>query len=211
MKRAVLAGLGLVCVGAALAVWMAGCGSKNVQGSAETVKNLQAAFNGESNAKARYEAFARKADEEGYQQVASLFRAAASAEGIHLTNHAKVIRSMGAAPEAEIGAPEVGTTSENLAAAIEGESHERDSMYPDFIKQAKADGSDSAVQTFSYALAAETEHAKLYQMALNDLDNWKNGPKTFIVCDVCGYTTLSLDLSKCPVCSNPKEGLKEVA
>jgi len=211
MKRAWLAALGLMCVGAGLAVWAAGCGSEKMQGSAETVKNLQAAYNGESNAKARYEASALKADEEGYQQVASLFRAAATAEGIHLANHAKVIRAMGAEPTAEIEAPEVGTTSENLAAGIKGETYERLTMYPDYIKQARADGSDSAVQTFSYALAAETEHAKLYKMALDDLGNWKTGPKTFIVCDVCGFTTLNLDLSKCPVCSNPKEGLKEVA
>ena len=105
----------------------------------QTLKNLLAAFNGESNASARYAAFAVKADEDGYLKVASLFRAASRAEQIHAANHAKVIVKMGAAaPVATIEAVTVNTTVENLKAAIAGETYEVDVMYPDFIKEAEA-------------------------------------------------------------------------
>src|SRR5664279_606623 len=79
-------------------------------GSATTLKNLQTAFNGESNANARYDAFAKQADKEGYGQVASLFRAAARAEAIHAANHAVVIKNLGGTPEAKVEKPDVKTT-----------------------------------------------------------------------------------------------------
>lgn len=100
--------------------------------------NLQTAFNGESNAHARYLEFAAKADQEGYGSVASLFRAAARAEEIHAANHAVVIRRMGGTPQANIEKPAVKSTAENLAVAIQGETYERDVLYPDFLKQARA-------------------------------------------------------------------------
>ncbi|HEX7334620.1 MAG TPA: rubrerythrin family protein, partial [Pyrinomonadaceae bacterium] len=83
----------------------------------KTLDNLQTAFNGESNAKARYLAFAQKAEAEGYGKVASLFRAAARAEDIHANNHAEVIRKLGATPTADVKTPEVKSTAENLQAA----------------------------------------------------------------------------------------------
>lgn len=104
---------------------------------AGTLDNLQAAFNGESNARARYLAFAAKAGEEGYGPVASLFRAAARAEQIHAANHAEVIRALGAEPVAVIDVPEVKSTALNLEAAIAGETYERDVMYPAFLEQAR--------------------------------------------------------------------------
>lgn len=177
---------------------------------ATTLENLQAAYEGESNAHARYIAFAKKADEEGYLGVASLFRAAARAEEIHAQSHAKVIKGLGAEPKADVKDPEVKTTAENLKVAIEGESHERDSMYPAFIAKAKADGNRAAVRSCNYALEAESEHAKLYQDALDNLDRWKAGPKEFLVCSVCGYTALAVALDECPVCSTPREEILSV-
>ncbi len=91
----------------------------------KTLENLQAAFNGESNAHAKYLAYANKADEEGYLKVATLFRAAAYAEEVHLNNHAKVIKGMGASPKAEIKLPEIHSTAQNLADAIKGETYEQ--------------------------------------------------------------------------------------
>ncbi len=176
-----------------------------------TMKNLQAAFNGESNAKARYEAFAKKADEEGYQQVASLFRAAAMAEGIHAASYEKLIASTGATAQADIKPAEVKTTRENLEAAIAGETEEKQKMYPEFATQAKADKADMAERLFSHALTVETEHASLYQTALTDLENWKTGQKEFLVCERCGHTALWAELDKCPICSEPKKGLKKVS
>src|SRR5664279_5699849 len=102
----------------------------SVTTSATTLDNLQAAFNGESNANARYLAFAKKADEEGYGKVASLFRAAARAEQVHFERHAKVIRQMGGTPLAKIETPVVQSTAQNLKAAVDGETYETTVMYP---------------------------------------------------------------------------------
>jgi rubrerythrin len=113
-----------------------------VQESTSTLDNLQTAFNGESNANARYLAFARKADEEGFGEVASLFRAAAKAEEVHARNHGDVIRKMGATPALNLEPIEVKTTHENLKAAIAGEKYERDIMYPKFVEVAQAAESD---------------------------------------------------------------------
>ena len=174
--------------------------------SSATLDNLKAAFNGESNAHARYLAFAQKADEEGYGDVASLFRAAARAEQIHAANHAVVITKMGGTPEADVKEPEVKSTRENLQAAIKGESYERDTMYPEFIAQARKEGNRDALETLNFAKSAEIEHAKLYTAALGGLDGSKNSKgKTLYVCTVCGYTTEKVDFEKCPSCFNPKD------
>jgi rubrerythrin len=171
----------------------------------KTLDNLQAGYNGESNAQARYLAFAKKAEKEGFAPVASLFRAAARAEEIHAANHAVVIRALGGVPDARIEEPTVGSTRENLAAAIKGESYERDSMYPEFIKAARSERQRDAIQSFNYAKTAEAEHAKLYAAALENLDNATGPPVTYYVCTVCGYTTTRLDFAKCPSCFSPKE------
>jgi rubrerythrin len=167
----------------------------------KTLDNLQAAFNGESNARARYLAFAAQADREGYGPVASLFRAAARAEQIHAANHARVIEQAGAKPVAVIEAANVRSTAENLQAAIEGESYERDVMYPEFVAQARADGSQAAIATFQMALDVEAEHARLYTEALKDLANQKGAAVAYFVCPVCGFTAPKSDIALCPVCA----------
>lgn len=173
--------------------------------SGTTLENMQSAFNGESNAHARYLAFAQKADEEGYNTVANLFRAAAKAESIHAANHAEVIKALGAKPLADIAEPEVKSTQENLAAAIVGESYERDKMYPVFLKQARADGDKKAIRSLNFAKAAEAEHASLYQSALDNLEGWKDASTKFYVCPECGKTVTQLDFGKCPVCYTKKK------
>ena len=174
-------------------------------GASTTLQNLQTAFNGESNAHARYLVFAQKADQEGYLQAAALFRAAAKAEEIHAANHAVVIKKMGAAPQAKIEKAEVGTTKENLQVAIKGETYEKDVMYPEFLKQARADKNREAIETFNFAKGAEIEHAKLYTLASQDLPGMKAGNVKYYVCSVCGYTVKKIDFEKCPACFNPKE------
>jgi len=172
----------------------------------KSLDNLMAAFNGESNAHARYLAFAQKANEEGYGDVASLFRAAARAEKIHAENHAAVISKMGGVPKADVQKPEVKSTKENLEAAIKGETYEKDTMYPEFIAQARKEGNRDALQTLNFAKSAEIEHAKLYSASLAGLDGLKNSKgKTMYVCTVCGFTTENVNFEKCPVCYNPKD------
>ncbi|MGE5205712.1 MAG: rubrerythrin family protein [Chlamydiota bacterium] len=176
-----------------------------------TLENLQAAYNGESNAHARYLAFAQQADKEGYGKAASLFRAAAKAEEIHARNHAEVIKKMGGTPEAKIETPDVKSTQENLQAAIKGESYERDVMYPAFLKVARAERNKAAIETFNYAKTAEAEHAKLYTEALNNLPQMKGAGQEYYVCTVCGYTTVKMDFSKCPSCFSPKHKYEKVS
>lgn len=180
-----------------------------VKTQSATLKNLQAAYNGESNAHARYIVFAVKADEEGFAGVASLFRAAARAEKIHADNHAAVIRRMNAEPQVKIEAGPVGTTRENLMVAIGGETYERDVMYPEFIKVAQQEKNAGATRTFNYALEAETEHARLFADALAEL-NSRRARTTYLVCAICGFTTEKLDGDRCPVCNNPKERFETV-
>jgi rubrerythrin len=174
------------------------------KGSSRTLENLQAAFDGESNAHNKYLVFAKKAGEEGYGEVASLFRAAAKAEEIHANNHAVVIRKLGAEPKADIHAPEVKSTRENLAVAIAGEVYERDTMYPEFIAEAKAANNSDALRTFTYAIKTEAEHARLYTEALNKLESWRGASKLYFVCRVCGYTTENLNFLRCLVCGVAK-------
>ncbi|MGI9101628.1 MAG: rubrerythrin family protein [Terriglobales bacterium] len=169
-----------------------------------TLKNLQAAFNGESNASARYSAFARKADDEGFHKAASLFRAASRAEQIHASNHAAVIKKMGATPEAHIETPAVRSTAENLKTAIAGEEYERDVMYPAFIREAEEQKNTAAVRTFTYALEAEAEHARLYSQVLAQLAAM-TAKTTYYVCATCGYTVEKMEFDRCPVCHHPKE------
>ena len=170
-----------------------------------TLDNLHAAFNGESNAHHRYVAFAQKADDEGYGEVASLFRAAARAEEIHAINHAVVIRKLGAEPKATIETPAAAATRENLQVAIAGETYERDQMYPAFISEARASKNSEAIRTFTYALKTEAEHARLYSEALKNLDKLRGKSRTYYVCGVCGYTTENLNFLRCLVCGVTKD------
>lgn len=187
-------------------------GKTSEKTAGKTLDNLMTAFNGESNARAKYLAYAKKADAEGYGKVASLFRAAASAEEIHLNNHAQVISDMGGTAKADIKLPEIKSTKENLQDALKGENYERITMYPEFIAIAKKDNNADAVRTFTYAKDAETEHARLYQAALDDLSAWK-GPKTvFYVCPTCGYTVMGKPgFASCPVCSTPAKLYQSVS
>lgn len=177
--------------------------------SDSTMSNLQTAFNGESNAHARYLAFAAKADAEGYSGAASLFRAAARAEEIHAVNHAAVIKTFGGVPVAKLEDPGVKSTRENLETALQGETYERDVMYPEFIRQAKSETSSEALQTLTFARAAEVEHARLYAEALQDLESMKSS-HTFYVCPVCGFTTEDPNSEPCPTCATPKESFETV-
>ncbi len=175
-----------------------------------TLENLQAAFNGESNAHAKYTAFAQKADQEGFAGAAALFRAAAAAEKLHAANHAKEIKKLGGTPQAKIELPALGTTAENLKVAIAGETYERDVMYPQFIAAAQAEKQKGAVRTFEWALKAEAEHARLYSEAQAHLQAWRS-PRTFVVCPACGYTVEELTQDQCPVCGMPKARFLPVA
>jgi rubrerythrin len=179
--------------------------------NALTVQNLMSAFEGESNAHAKYSAFAAKADLDGLQGVASLFRAAARAEQIHANNHAKVIGQLGGHAECAIRPVKVGSTLENLKTALSGEQYEIDTMYPTFLAEAEERKNHGAIRTFTYAVEAEKTHARLYTEAIvlledGKTDAWIGEARDFYVCTVCGYTSESADEhERCPVCNLPWE------
>lgn len=151
----------------------------------KTEQNLMEAFAGESQANRKYLAFAKKAEKEGYPQVAKLFRAAAEAETVHAHAH---LRALG----------QVKSTAENLKAAVEGETHEFKHMYPDMIEAAKEEGNKAAERSFAYANEVEQVHASLYQRALDNLDSLDEAD--YHVCSICGYTCENEPPEKCPVC-----------
>ena len=161
-----------------------------------TEKNLGDAFAGESQANRKYLAFAKQADQEGYKQVAKLFRAAAEAETVHAHAH---LRTLGG----------IGKTVENLKTAIAGETHEFKKMYPEFIEAAKQEGEKSAERSFTYANAVEKIHAGLYQKALDNLG--KLAEADYYVCSVCGMTVEKEAPEKCPVCGAAKKAFSKVS
>lgn len=179
--------------------------STTVVPASQTLKNLQTAYEGESNATVKYTAFAIQAEVEGYLRVAALFRAAARAEQVHAAHHARIIAKMGGTAKAILHAPEVKSTRENLATAKAGEEYERDVMYADFIKEAEASGHKDAVRTFTLALKAENVHAQFYGEALANLEAQRTAT-TFYVCLVCGEVSdKPEDTERCPICGAPKE------
>lgn len=161
-------------------------------------EKLQTAFAGESQANRKYLAYSKKADEEGYKQIARLFRAVAAAETIHAHNH---LRIMGG----------IKTTEENLKAAIEGEHYEFTKMYPEFIEQANKESKKRAARSFEWANEVEKVHGELYSKYLERL---KAGEKfeeeDFYVCEVCGYTVEGETPDKCPVCRAVKEKFMKI-
>ena len=167
-----------------------------------TIRNLLAAHEGESNAHARYIAFAAKADAEGLHGAASLFRATARAEQIHAKNHARVILQLGGELRATIHPAEVRSTLENLNEARAGERYEIDSMYPEFLREARSHNNVPAVRTLEWALEAEKTHARLFSEAVAVLEaGWLIAGRIFYVCAVCGYTSETPEAERCPTCN----------
>ena len=148
-------------------------------------QNLRDAFAGESQANRKYLAFAKKAERDGYSQVAKLFRAAAEAETVHAHSHLKALK-------------EIGSTTDNLKVAVAGETHEFKNMYPVMIEEAKKEGEKTAERSFTFANEVEKVHAKLYQKALDNLDSLEEAD--YYVCSVCGMTVENEPPDKCPVC-----------
>jgi rubrerythrin len=163
---------------------------------AKSEQFLKEAFAGESQANRKYLAFAAKADQEGYPQVARMFRAAAEAETVHAHNH---LRALGG----------IRSTKENLQEAIAGETHEFKNMYPEMIEAGKTEGNKAAERTFNYANEVEKIHAQLYQ---NLLDNFGKSQENYpyYVCPVCGFTAGKAAPGVCPVCGTKGEMFKKI-
>jgi len=155
---------------------------------ATTLDDLKEAFAGESQANQKYRAFAKKAEQEGFSGIAKLFRLTAEAERIHAEGH---LRSLDG----------VGSTADNLQAAIDGETYEYTRMYPPMVKRAEVEG-HKARRMFGYAVQAEEVHARLYKMAFEAVKQGKDlAGVEFYLCPTCGYIEMGRPEKPCPICA----------
>jgi rubrerythrin len=163
----------------------------------KTRQNLYDAFVGEAKAHVRLLAFARKAEEEGYAQIAKLFRAVAAAEEVHAANHLRVA-----------GEAVLGRTEENLSFSFERETTINEVTYPQLIREAEEEGEQAAVVSFSYARDVEEGHASLYKRAMVHL--LQDEASDYYVCGVCGYTSDGVLPDVCPVCGAKSDAFARI-
>jgi rubrerythrin len=162
-----------------------------------TVDNLQEAFAGESQANRKYIAFAQKAQGEGFGQVSRLFQVVSEAETIHALKHLQVLKG-------------VGSTLDNLKAAVAGEHHEFTEMYPGFIAEAEKEGNQAAKGSFHLANEVEKVHHGLYEKALAAVEQKQDiTAEAFFLCPVCGYVEENEAPDRCPVCGAPGSSFKK--
>ena len=163
-----------------------------------TRENAMEAFAGESQANRKYSAFSEKAAEEGFRNIATLYKAASEAEAIHAKKLLKVLAA-------------VENTEKNLGASIAGETHEYTSMYPEFVRQAETEKRTDAVLAFTYAMKAEQVHATLYKKALDALKAGHDiGREKIFLCPVCGNIEIGKAPEKCPICAAFGKQFREI-
>ncbi len=155
----------------------------------KTLLNLKAGFEAESKASIRNYAFAMKADQEGFPQMAALFRAIAEAEAVHAYNH---LRFLGA----------VSDTQTNLESAFEHENYAAEA-YPDLIKTAGEEGNAAVARQFGFVRDVEREHSGLYKSAMDHMVAEKE--TEYFVCSVCGHVEDGYTPDECPICGAPKD------
>ena len=157
-----------------------------------TTDNLKEAFAGESQANQKYRAFAKKAEQDGFPNVARLFRTTAEAERIHAEGHLRALSA-------------IGSTADNLQAAVGGETYEYTEMYPPMLEEAQAEGHRAKLM-FGYAVKAEAVHAELYQKALEAVKQGKDLAETgFFLCPICGHIEFGAAPDSCPICGTAKD------
>jgi rubrerythrin len=157
-----------------------------------THENLKEAFAGESQANQKYKAFAKKAEKEGFANIAKLFRTTAEAERIHAEGHLKALDL-------------IASTADNLQAAIDGETFEFTNMYPPMVEQATQEGHKSKTM-FRFAVEAEEVHAQIYTKALEAVKNGTDlDTSDFYLCPICGFIEVGNPPEKCPVCGALKK------
>jgi rubrerythrin len=153
-------------------------------------RNLAQAFAAESKASVRNEAFARKADAEGFPQIARLFRAVSEAESVHARRYLLLLRG------------KIGSTEENLERAFQSEIRANVEEYPKLIRDAAEEGEEAALKAFSQSRDVESGHAELYKRALSEMVAERR--VEYYVCQVCGYISEGEAPERCPVCGAVK-------
>jgi rubrerythrin len=163
----------------------------------KTEKNLAYAFAAESKASARNATFAKKAEMEGYAQIARLFRAVSEAESVHARRYLMLMRG------------KIGSTQENLETAFQNEIKANVEEYPRLIEAAAAESHKAALKAFSHSRDVESQHADLYKKAINDMVAER--ATEYYVCQVCGYISEDGAPDKCPVCGAVKKKFKSIS
>ncbi len=163
---------------------------EHMEAGTKTIENMQSAYKGEKTATAKYEAFSKKAEEEGYHNIALLYNAVSAAENIHAINHKAVIEDAGGTVPIITPEFKVKTTKENLSDDINGEVYEAKTMYPDFLKTAETADNQIAFLSLTYAMKTELKHKFFFEQALGDINsNTLNSlPSKYFVCPACGNT-----------------------
>ena len=180
---------------------------KSIKGS-QTEKNLLKAFAGESQAKNRYEFFAKQATKEGYEQIASIFLKTATEEQSHAKRFFKYLEGGMVEITATYPAGKIGTTAENLKAAAEGENEEWTKLYVGFADTAKEEGFNEVASAFKLICKVEAEHEKRYLKLLKNIEEgsvFVKKEKVRWVCRKCGYVHEGEKApDMCPACMHPK-------
>ena len=175
-------------------------------------ENMKDAFKGETTASAKYAAYSKKAEEEGYHEIALLFKAASASEKVHAGNHRAVL--LNGNQEVPSITPEftVKSTKENLKDAIAGETYEVTTMYPEFIVNANKAGNQFSLMSLNYAYKTEQKHKTMYENALAALEsnNVKSLPTVFYVCPTCGNTYDTKAPSRCGISMTSSEKFMKI-
>jgi len=181
--------------------------TKSLKGT-KTEQNLLKAFAGESQARNRYEFFAKVAIQEGYEQIAAIFMETSIQEKAHAKRYFKFLEGGKAEITASYPAGKIGTTKENLKAAAEGEHEEWSELYPHFAKVAEEEGFPEVSIAFKMITKVETEHERRYLKLLQNVSEDKvfiKDGKVWWKCLNCGYVYESAKaLEICPACLHPK-------
>ncbi|MGQ9501824.1 MAG: rubrerythrin family protein [Anaerolineae bacterium] len=178
-----------------------------------TAENLRSAYGGESMAHMRYIIWADKADQDGFPNIARLFRAISFSEQVHATGHFNALKDVSGGFNVTAGGGfGIGSTSQNLQGAINGERFEVEEMYPAYIAVAEVQGERAAQRSMSWALESEKQHIILYTRAKQAADAGKDADLgTIYVCELCGHTVDGTVPDKCPVCNATKDRFRAFA
>jgi rubrerythrin len=181
---------------------------ENTLKGTRTEQNLLKAFAGESQARIRYDMFAKQARKEGYQQIAAIFEESALHEQQHAKRFFRFLEGGMVEITAAYPSGTVGTTSENLKAAAQGEHEEWTDLYPAFAETAKEEGFPEAASAFRSIAAVEAEHERRFLKLLQNISEdrvFVKDDKVWWKCIKCGYVYESEKaLELCPACLHPK-------
>lgn len=177
------------------------------------LQNLQDAYKGETTASAKYAAYSKKAEQEGFHAIAILFKAASTSENIHANNHRAVLEESGQKVPAIKPEFTVKTTKENLNDAITGEGYEISTMYPEFLVIANDAGNQLSLVSLNYAYKTEKKHKVLYEKALAALESnsFSSLATVYYICPTCGNTYETTSPKRCGISMTSAEKFVKIS